>query len=180
MGWNDISTDNFSSSNNTFLYLKDGQSATIRLLGKLHYFKKYFLYGDNGFKSAVCLDENTCPVANNHNIRPTLRFAINVLDRRDNTIKVFEQSEYVFKFFKTFYEKTNRNPGGTNGAEYKIAVSGVGKNKRYKVTFVRPHTLTEEDVALIKSKGLHDLKKIYVAADPSKIEEILFGHKTLI
>lgn len=179
MGWSDIPTGNSYSNNNIFLYLKDGESVTMRLLGKLHYFKKYFIYSPS-FKSAVCLDEDTCPVATTHNIRPTLRFAINVLDRRDNKIKVFEQSEYIFKNFKTFYEKTGRNPGGSNGAEFKISVSGVGKDKRYKVTFVGPHSLTEEDVSLIKSKGLHDLKKIYVATDPSKIEEILFGYKASI
>ena len=41
--------------------------------------------------------------------------------------------------------------------------------------FLGPHILSEEDIALVKKNGLYDLKKIYRATDPNKIEQVLFG-----
>ena len=52
--------------------------------------------------------------------------------------------------------------------------SGKGRFT-YSASFAGPHTLSDEDVALIKTQGLHNIKKIYKATDPSKIEDVLFG-----
>ncbi|MFW6129643.1 MAG: hypothetical protein ACOC56_00575, partial [Atribacterota bacterium] len=127
------------------------------------------------WRSAVCGDINTCPVANKHNIVPKERWIINGIDRRSNTIKIFESSPFIFKQFKVFYDKTGKNPGGTEGANFEIEAANKKGMKIYKITFTGLHILTEDDMELIKSIGLYDLKKFYAPTDPESIEKVLFG-----
>ena len=174
IGWADIEQKTF----NTDIYFKMSKGdakVKFRPLGDLYIFKKYMFNHSGRWRIAVCLDEETCPVAAKHNITPAVRYAINVIDRRDNTIKILETSIKVAKELKVFFEKTGKEPGGTDGAEYNMSFEESGGKWKYSASFAGSHTLSEVDISLKKKQGLHKIKTIYKATDPSKIEEVLFG-----
>ena len=178
IGWADVEDKSGYNLDMYFKLKKEEPKAKFRPLGDLYIFKKYMFQHNNRWRIAVCLNEETCPVANKHNIAPSVRYAINVIDRRDESIKILEMSIKVAKEIKVFFDKTGKKPGGTNGAQYTMSLSEYAGKWIYGASFAGPHTLSEEDLELIKKQGLYNLKKIYKATDPSEIEEVLFGDIT--
>jgi len=176
IGWADIKQTSSSFNSNTYFKLDRGETkAKFRPIGDLYIFKKYMFKYANRWRIAVCLDESSCPVAAKHNIVPSVRYALNVIDRRDNVIKILETSIKVVRELKVFFEKTGKAPGSVNGAQYCMSFLENKSRWAYTAAFSGPHALSDKDVALIKQQGLHNIKKIYKATDPSKIEDILFG-----
>jgi len=176
IGWSDIDQKSSSFSNNIYFKLQKGESkAKFRPIGDLYTFKKYMFNHAGRWRIAVCLDEDSCPVAMKHNILPSVRYAINIIDRRDNIIKILETSIKVARELRIFFEKTGKDPGAVNGAQYNMSFLENNGRWAYSASFSGPHSLSDEDVALIKKQGLHNLQKIYKATDPSKIEDVLFG-----
>jgi len=175
--WQSIGNESYSTGSYRFVKVASGESVIIRPVGIPVDFKKYMLTHNGEYRSAICLDENTCPVALKHNIRPKERWAINVINYKTNFIEIFENSPFIFKEFEAFYDQTGKNPGGTDGGKWKLSVSGVGINKKYALSFLGPHTLTDTDIALIKKYELYKLTKVYRAVDPNIIESVLLGDK---
>jgi len=174
--FNGSRVEEFSNERVNFLKINEGEPVKIRPLGMPYEFKKYMVKDEDGkFRSAICLDEESCPVANKHNIRPKKRWAINCINLKTKKIEILENSSSLFKCFKTFWEETGKNPGGTEGGIWVISSSGSGLNKRYATKFVGPNTLSDEDIKLINDQTLYKLNKIYKATDPNKIEQVLFG-----
>ena len=169
--WDEVAGDGFKD---IFLRIKKGEKTKVRPLGKPVCFKKYMFSYKGKWRTAVCLDEDSCPVAKKHNIFPQIRYAINVIDRRYNMIKILESSLKVFQSIELFFKKTGKNPGGTDGAHFNLVYEDFGNKSSYSMQFAGPHTLEEDDISLIKVQGLHPLKEIYKAVDPSRIESILF------
>jgi len=175
VGWNDIEKNRKSKKGGIFFRPSPlGEKSKIRPLGNPVVFYKYMFKYNEVWRSAIWLDEN-CSVMKNHNITPSLRCAINVLDRRDNTLKVLEGSPKVFQVMKMFFEKTGKNPGGTDGAQYNISLNENGGKTSYLLEFAGSHTLSEEDITLVKTNSLFLLKKIYKATPLEDIEKVLFG-----
>ena len=85
---------------NNFMKLVSG-TYQIRPLGNPVEFHKFMLQGTDGkWRSAVCLDPDTNPVSRKHNIKPTSRYAVVVLDRADGEVKLLEAGVSVFKEFR--------------------------------------------------------------------------------
>lgn len=164
---------------NNFMKLGSG-TYQIRPLGNPVEFHKFMLQGTDGkWRSAVCLDPDTNPVSRKHNIKPTSRYAVVVLDRADGEVKLLEAGVSVFKEFRAFFKHTGKNPGGRTGADFRIVIEGAGRTKKYLTSFVRNTPLTDEEVAMLqdmKKQGTYpDLEKVYEATPDDKIEERLFG-----
>lgn len=175
ISWSSLAKENNSFSGGKFLITKPGQTYNIRPLGVPYIFKKYMLKHLGKWRSAVCLDENKCPVAKKHNVKPNTRCAINVLDLDTGEIKIFENSVNTFRQFKTFLEKTGKNPGGTEGAKYQLKISnGANNYRKYELNYLGPHTLDQKTLKEIEKKGLYKLSKVYKATDPKEIEKVLF------
>lgn len=175
ISWNEVKTKGFSSNTNYFK-IAAGESVEIRPIGLPCYMKKYMIQHEGKWRSAICLDEGSCPIALNHNCKPQERCAINVINRKTKRIEIFENSIKIFKQMKIFYDKTGKNPGAADGARFNIRLSqGSQSFKTYELEFLGSHILDDNDIALINSQGLYKLKNIYKATDPSKIEEVLFG-----
>jgi len=152
----------------------------VRLLGTPINFHKFVVQGNDGrWRSVVPEDVENNPVVQNHNLKPSERYAINVIDRADGEIKILEAGITVFRTFREFYKATERNPGASaKGADFSIAVQGAGRNKRYNTSFVKNSPLTDEEIAMIKERGgLNKLMemKSYTPVPNDKIEEMLFG-----
>ena len=89
----------------------------------------------------------------------------------------------VFREFKSYFDHTQRSPGGTDGADFSITVDGSGKQKSYDTKFDNANSLSKEEGDLVRSflsdqgeKSLSDhLMKIFKATPNSEIENKLFG-----
>jgi len=177
--WNDVGNSNTTFNDNSgsinFLKLASGGTYTIRPLGKCVEFNKYFLQHNGRWRSAICSDIDTCPVRKNHNVEPSIRYAVSVIDRADGLLKIMEGPVTVFKPFRMFSEATGFSPGGVDGADFEIKVTGAGKKTRYIVKMVQRTPFTSEEKAYLKEQKLYNLERIYKATDPEEIENVLFG-----
>lgn len=152
----------------------------VRLLGSpVHFYKFMVRDSDGKWHSAVCTDAENNPVSKKHNIKPTERYAVLVIDRADGEVKILEAGVSVFKEFRAFFKHTGKNPGGANGADFRIVIEGSGRTKKYSTSFVKNTPLTDEEVSKLKEMKKNtqypDLEKVYEAVENDKIEEKLFG-----
>jgi len=176
--WKDVGEQNSSklSGKANFLRLSAG-TYTVRPLGTPIVMNKFMVQGaDNRWRSAVCEDAVNNPVTQNHGIDPPERYAINVIDRADAEVKILEGGVMVFGEFKKFNTITNKNPGGKDGADFKIVITGSGKSKKIATSFDRATTLTEDELESIKSRGgLNKLEEIFKVTPNDQLEAKLFG-----
>ena len=158
-----------------FLRLTTGSTYKIRPLGGPVVFYKYFLEHEGQWRWAICGDLDTCPVRQKHNVEPRERYAINVLDRADGKIKVMEGPVMVFKIFRAQFNATQNSPGGPEGGDFAITVTGVKKQTRYETVFLGRTPFTQKEREYLKAEGLFNLEQIYAATPADEIEDVLFG-----
>jgi hypothetical protein len=114
---------------------------------------------------------------------PSERFAILVIDRADGKIKVMEFPKSVFLSIKAWWTATQKNPGGNDGVDWAIQVSGSGKQgTKYTSTPVdaKPFTSAEKQMILkvLKDEEGNDtnvLENMFKAHTTDVIEKRLFG-----
>ena len=152
----------------------------VRPIGAPVEFSKFMVQGSDGkWRSAVCVDADDNPVSLKHNIKPTPRYAVVAIDRADGEIKILEAGVSVFKEFRAYFKYTGKNPGGKQGADFRIVVEGSGRTKRYTTSLVRATPITDEESASLKEmfpNGLDGyLEKVYEATPDEQLEEKLFG-----
>jgi len=164
-----------------FLRLQSGNSYKIRPIFEPVKFFKYFHKHAGKLKTAICGKPDTCSVRQNHPElkKPSLRFAAYVIDRADNTVKILEAPQSVFRPIGARLGLTGQNPGGgKDGSDWNITVSGSGLNTTYAVDYIQQTPLTQAERDLIKEALDGDkekLKKLYKIDTPEQIEEKLFG-----
>lgn len=167
-----------------YLRLEPGKSYIVRPVHKPMAVYKYFNNLNGKFRFAVVGDPENCPVRRDHqDLEPTLKYAINVIDRADGEIKVLEAPPSVFRGFRKWHEKTSKNPGSETGGDFGIDVEipkGATKRQtRYDCQFVEPTPFSADEMKLIKGEvdgkhGLYNLPEIYKPMDSEKIEKMLF------
>jgi len=175
--WNQISeggNKSNSGSKAVFLRLNAG-TYVVRLIGTLVAMNKFMVEKDGRWRSAVCEDPNNNPVTKNHGLNPSERYAINVIDRADGEVKILEGGVKVFGEFKKYYKHTQKNPGGRDGADFKIVVTGAGRSKKIVTTFERNTVLTDDEVNFLKERGLNKLEEIFKSTPDAELEAKLFG-----
>ncbi len=160
-----------------FKKLESGKSHRIRPVHKPMEIYKYYVSGEKRTRSAIVEDPEKCSVRENHpDLKPSLRYAINVIDRDDQQLKVMEGPPTVFRAFRKWFEATGKTPGGEKGGDWVIDVEGKGLKTRYTCQFVEPVPFTDEELKTIdKGKGLWELPKIYAPHSPETIERMLYG-----
>ncbi len=180
--WGDIDPPRNRAKAN-FLKLKPRKEPYIvRLFHKPKLVLRYYNRATNG--SAICGNERTCPIiakgladSEGKPMKPKRRFAINVIDREDGQVKVMEAAEMVFKEFKKFYENNTIDPGGNDGPDFVIKVTGEGINTKYDTGFkMGSKPFTAEEKALLKANK-YDLDELFKATPADKIEDQLFREK---
>jgi len=187
--WGDFIPNSSGNSGNSdrvdFLWLKSGSTYRVRPVHKPVIFYKYFFQNEGKLRTAICADPSSCSVKVNHPEldTPSERFAILVIDRADGKLKVMEFPKSVFLSIKAWWTATNKNPGGNEGVDWAIQVTGSGKQgTKYTSTPIEPAPFTNEEkqmiVKVLKDDEGNDtklLEKIYKAHSSDEIEKKLFG-----
>lgn len=169
-----------------FLWLKSGNTYTVRPVAKPVIFFKYFYQNGDKLRTAICQDPTTCSVKVAHGDAldtPGERFAILVIDRADGELKIMEFPKGVFIDIKNWWQATQQNPGGDEGVDWVIQKSGSGKmGTKYATTPTKLAPFTNEEkkmiLAVIKDEegnNSHYLENVYKAHSAEQIEQRLFG-----
>jgi len=149
----------------------------VRPIHKLINFWRIWNKHNETSRTVICSDPSNSMVIKKHNLQPIMRYAINIIDRADNTIKILEAPPSVIEGFKSWFKATKKNPSGAKeGGDFAIQVSGQGMKRRYVVTFVEATPLTNDEMANAK-QNLYDLEKLYKANSEEEMERILFADK---
>lgn len=179
--WNDVGNEKKGGGNGgraEFMRLGAGKY-TVRLLGTPVRFFKFMHQGSDGrWRSAVVMDPDDNVIVKKHNLKPTERYAINVIDRADGKIKILEAGISVFSEFKKVYEIVKRNIGGAEGSDFTIIVEGAGRGKKYTTKFANNTPITDEEAKYVKEHGLYSLEDIFKPTPNDELEAKLFGDAT--
>ena len=131
--WDSIPTTGGSGDGekNEYLRFESGKTYKIRPIFSPVKFFKYFHKHDGRLRTAIYGNPETCPVRDRHSElkKPSLRFAVYVIDRSDGKIKILESPQTVFRPIGKSLEITGKNPGsGKDGSDWSVSVSGKGLN----------------------------------------------------
>jgi len=164
-----------------YLRLKTGNTYTVRLFHKPKPIFRYYVKGPDGkSRSALTEDPEHCKISVGHpDVKAKSRYAIIVIDRADQNVKVLEAPAGVFKDIKNFYVDNGIDPGGNEGPDFTIKVTGEGLKTRYTVGYkMGSKPFTDDEKAKIRQKRDvegYNLDEIFKPTPQDKIEEVLFG-----
>ena len=188
IGWGDFTPKTKGSDGDrlSFLWLKSGSTYKVRFVAKPVIFYKYFHRDENGvLRTAICEDPGACPVKVSHPEleTPGERFASLIIDRADGELKVMEFPKSVFIQVKAWWTATQQNPGGNEGVDWAISVTGTGKKgTKYAATATLATPFTNDEkvaiLAVIKDENGADTEYVQNIFKPNSVEQIekkLFG-----
>jgi len=118
-------------------------------------------------QSVICPGSKVCPCCANKGAYPLrMRHAVNVFDYTDNTVKILEGGNAIFKRLKETFDEY----GNLNDIDFKITKKGSGLKTEYVVVAI-PTKFAED----IDSLELKDLTTLSTATDPDDITTLLDG-----
>jgi len=176
--WTSFNKNDKANSNVKYLKLEPGRSYRVRPVFKPHVFYKYFIERpQGGFGQAITDNPDNCAITKKYGEKPKMRFAVNVIDRADGSLKVLEGPITILKQFSNWASETGTDPGSKDGGEFSIRVECPGndrKKTKYMVSFINYAPFADAEKAMIK-EGMYNLEDIYRATSQDKIEEKLYG-----
>ena len=174
--WDSLGGDDDGNQKSAFLKFKAGHTVTVRPVGHAVEFYRFYIEGETP-KIVIVDPENkdeASRILSKHTgkeMAPTHRFAINVIDREDQQIKIMEGGWSIFKFFANWAKLHNSHPGGKAGADWSIGVKGEKLNREYTPMAGQSTPFTPEEVERIKEK-----KELYSLSDmykPCPLDELI-------
>lgn len=157
-----------------FLKLTHGQTYTVRLVGKPVQFFKYFRKDSGKFYSAITDASDDCIIKNDYNLTPNERYAINVIDRDDDGIKIMEMPRTLFGEIQSWASARKKDPGKDDSVDFHIKVTRSDpsdpRTTRYSLVALDPAPFTDAEKERIKNKELHDLLSVFKATPQDEIE----------
>jgi len=180
--WNSVGGKSSGSGKGKtrFIRFEDGKTVEVRPIGKAVEFYKFFIQEtqrsvvvdlDDGTKAAEILTEHT-----GKEFKPSHRYAMNVIDREDQVVKVLDGGRSIFKYFGSWAKRTKSHPGGQNGGNWTIEATGKGLNREYTTTFLGPAPISDEERAAIKANGdLYTLEDVFKATPLNQLIDRAFG-----
>jgi hypothetical protein len=184
--WNSLGGEEEKGSGNgrgkKYLLFEPGKIYTVRPVGRAFEFFKFFVKPVS--KSVVVdtesVDAAAAMISQEFGIDAKAKhsYAINVIDREDNKIKVMEGGKMIFKQFALWAKGNNTHPGGMSGGDWLIQVVGDGMSRKYNAQCIRPAPLSADEMKRVKDKNeMHDLEAMYVSVPLNKLIATLKGDK---
>lgn len=174
--WNTLGGDEGQggSRGSKYLRFEAGKMYTVRPVGRAFEFFKFFVKPTN--KSVVVETEDVDSAAAllteefGMEFKPQHRYAINIIDREDNKIKIMEGGQMIFKQFALWAKGNNTHPGGMGGGDWLIQATGEGLNRKYNAQCIRPAPLSDEEMHRVRDSGeVYDLETLYAGLPLNKV-----------
>lgn len=164
-------------------YLKLDKKVHFRPIGQVIEFYKFFVDLPGGKSRSFVVEEEDKQKAQDmilqitgEEVKPNLRFAINVIDRTDSQVKVLEGGLMIFSVFSEWKQNNEIHPGSKDGHDWFITPNGSGKSRKYTVTPGKQTPITKEEAAKLKEvNGTYSLEEVFKAISLDKMSEILSG-----
>jgi hypothetical protein len=174
------STNSSNADRPEYLWLKSGSTYRVRPVHLPVHFYKFFLRKDGKLRTALCEDPKNCSVLATHPElkAPNGRYAIYVIDREDGKLKIMEAPRTVFLPMRKRCEQVGVKPGGKDGGDWAIEVSGSGLKTEYSTTYLTDTPFTDAEKKMINEEFKEDkakLAKLYKPHTEEQIEKRLFG-----
>lgn len=154
-----------------FLNMKEPDTYVFRPVGKAVRFYKIFVN-----KKPVIVDleykDEAVSLLNEHfgiEARADLKFAMYVIDRADQKIKVLEGNYGMLSAITNWAAQTKEAPGGQNGSDWSIKATGKGfggdNPRRYQTNALMTKPLTSEELSMLEEAkdGLPKLEDLFKA-----------------
>lgn len=108
-------------------------------------------------------------------LEPKVRFSCWVIDRDDNNeFKIIDFPEGLHKKFSAWKDEFKDEPGGKNGPDWRITVTGAKLETRYEVMPLDRTPLKEEEIAKAKELDIHkQLAELRADHTPEQILKML-------
>jgi hypothetical protein len=108
-------------------------------------------------------------------VKAKSRFAVHVIDRSDNVVKILEGPVTMFRPFGNHASATGRNPDDINqGSDFAVKKTGSGLATRYDVTTIGTTPLSDKEQAAVGKIDMEQtFKKLYQSHTPEQIRERL-------
>jgi len=181
--WDDVAPEQSKNGSNNgrgiFLYLKTGNTYRVRLVGGAVVFHRIFHKPADGKpRTAICEDPKNCSVLDLHKeLKSQERYAIYVIDRADNKLKIMEGPKTLFLYFKQRYQSTKVKPGGPQGGDWEIKITGTGLMTKYTAIYLDPTPFTDDEKAILSDEFRENrdkLAKMFTPLSDEDIEKKLF------
>lgn len=164
----------------------DGE-VKVRPIGSAVEFIKIFVKTPKGNRSVIVdpQDKDRAVAllsdAAGYEVKGNNRFAINVIDRADQRIKVLEGGMQIFGYWAQWQNTTHIHPGSEGGYDWIIKSEKTGpdpENKKYTPMPIAQTTITQEEWEQInKRKTEYKLVEIYESVPLEKVVDYIFADR---
>lgn len=167
-----------------FLNMKESGTYVFRPVGRAVRFYKIFVN-----KRPVIVDlefkDDAVKMLNDHfgcETRADLRFAMYVIDRADQNLKVLEGNYKMLEAITLWASQTGEKPGSQNGGDWTIKATGSGfggeNPRRYQTSFLQTKPLTTEELSMLDSgkDSLPKLEELFKAIPLENLVERITGN----
>ena len=183
--WDDdfkSSKDNNSNGGNgterrkaQFMMFKESGNYEVRFVGAYVRFLRHWMPFDKKDRIITHKDYKGKDPAWNAGFYPRKTFAIHVIDRKDQKLKILEKGSQIFEALYRFKTANNINPAGKDAPDFVITVE-IPKNDpratKYSVTAKAAMSpLTDKELEMIKTE-FYPLGDIYRTTPLEKIKEL--------
>lgn len=194
LDFNNLPSSKKKSSNNqkgrplNFIKFTDNSKHIVRPIGSARCFWRFWYKPARRYVIAkVVVDDDGVVVEDNREelkemlgCEPEQRFAINVIDRSDNEIKILQGPMSMAEDFAEVTQHTGNAPGGAKGGDWTIKSTGAGKSRRYHVNFTGPQPFSEEERARINNEDKtknewYILEQVYKPSDMDYVKKLVNG-----
>lgn len=180
--WNSLGGKDTKNRRNDYISFSSDVTVRIRPVGKAVEFVKFFVKTPNGNRSVVVdMDEQkeAAKLLSNHlgqEVKPQHRFAINVIDREDEKVKILEGGKSIFDAFGEWARESDTHPGSPEGGDWSIRPTGDGLARRYNTTFLKPTVVSKEEREKIRFVvSERPLADLYKAVPLDSLIKTIFG-----
>ena len=177
--WEDAKNKKGAGGGGIFLKLEEGKKYKVRLVGKAICYYMHWK-GDNCPITCISpyIDEKTNKTLDPlmlQGVSPSPRYSIWVLNRNEgNKLQVMDFPQGLCERFAAWKQNFNDEPGGANGPDWIIEKKKTGpsaKNVKWTADYLDRTPLTAEEVVMIKSPEVGDLKRRLVEYHPPETPE---------
>lgn len=185
LDWNSVPKSGFKSSNGSGkpinrIKFTDNCSFIVRPIGKPVGFYNFFHKGlSRSFRCNLENSELANKIYELLSVEPSQKFAINVIDRNDNEIKVMEAPITVYEQMVDVSQTKKTKPGSNSGGDWKISTKKEGKGvRRYTANYLGPEPFSQEELKRINNEDpekneWYQLESLYREDDLEAVKELL-------
>ena len=169
--------DSKNSGGIKWMKIENGKEHLFRPVGKPIRFYRHTQQIDGRWQRIIVDNRDENILKEKYDIDVQCRFAMNIIDRADGELKLYEFPTTVYNELVKFRKYSKCEPGGSDGSDISMVRTGVALNTKYKIDPADQTSFTDEEKDMIR-KNIYKLQDIFKSTSEEKIEELLGSGST--